>query len=87
YGAIHFLLTRLEHDQLQSPLAVYGHLRQHFTGLGTRPVIVLEHVDLIDTLTSAVLAQLVSTGVIKLVIIDDILTELSQDISALIRNG
>lgn len=87
YGAIHFLLTRLEHEQLQSPLAVYGHLRQHFTGLGTRPVIVLEHVDLIDTLTSAVLAQLVSTGVIKLVIIDDILTELSQDISALIRNG
>lgn len=87
YGAIHFLLTDLDNDRLDSPLSVYSCLRQHFQTSNTPPVVILEQVELIDGLTIAVFCQLVSNNIIKLVVLDDAVDELSEDLSALVRSG
>lgn len=87
YGAIQFLLTGLEDSRMESPLAVYGLLKQYFTGLKETPLIVMENVGLIDPLTTAVLCQLVSNNIIKMVVLDDLAETLSEDLSALVRSG
>lgn len=87
YGAIQFLLTGLDNDRIDSPLAVFGFLKQHFASFTERAVIILEHVALIDPLTTAVLCQLVSNKVIKMIVIDDLTDALSGDLASLVRNG
>lgn len=87
YGAIQFLLTGLEDHRVESPLAVFGFLKQQFGGFDERPLIIVEHVGLIDPLTTAVLCQLVSNNIIKMVVIDDLADALSEDLAALVRSG
>ncbi|MCW4466143.1 LuxR C-terminal-related transcriptional regulator [Glutamicibacter sp. MNS18] len=87
YGAIQFLLTGLEDHRVESPLAVFGFLKQQFSGFDERPLIIVEHVGLIDPLTTAVLCQLVSNNIIKMVVIDDLADALSEDLAALVRSG
>ena len=87
YGAIHFLLTDLPDNRIDSPLVVYGFLKEHFAAFDGHPVIIIENCELIDALTIAVLCQLVSTGTIKIVVIDDLADVLPDDVSALIRSG
>lgn len=87
YGAIHFLLTGVPDGQLESPLAVYGHLKKHFELFSPKPLIIMEHIGLIDSLTTAVLSQLVSNGFISLVVIDDLVNEIPEDLAVLDRAG
>ena len=87
YGAIHFLLTGLPDDRLDSPLAVYGHLKKHFELFSPKPIIIVEHLGLIDSLTTAVLSQLVSNGFISMVVIDDLVNEIPEDLAVLDRTG
>lgn len=87
FGAIHFLLTGLDIERLGSPLAVYGYLKRHFEKIRPRPLVILEHGVLIDGLTTAVLSQLVSAGQIKMIVIDDSDSDLSEDLAVLVRSG
>lgn len=87
YGAIHFLLTGLPEDRMNSPVAVYAHLQEYFAVLAPKPFIVVEQVGLLDPLTIAVLAQLVGNGIARLLVIDDRVHEIPEDLAVLLRTG
>lgn len=87
YGAIQFLLTELPDGQLNSPLAVFGHLKSYFELCAPKAVLVIEHLGLIDPLTTAVLSQLVSNGLVRLILLEEIIDEMPQDLAVLVRMG
>lgn len=87
YGAIQFLLTGLPDAQLNSPLAVFGHLKSHFELCAPKAVVIVEHLGLIDPLTTAVLSQLVSNGLVRLILLEEAIDEMPQDLAVLVRMG
>ncbi|PCC27453.1 hypothetical protein CIK76_17030 [Glutamicibacter sp. BW80] len=87
YGAIQFLLTGLPDAQLNSPLAVFGHLKSYFELCAPKAVVIVEHLGLIDPLTTAVLSQLVSNGLVRLILLEETIDEMPQDLSVLVRMG
>ncbi|PQZ97018.1 hypothetical protein CQ017_15455 [Arthrobacter sp. MYb224] len=87
YGAIQFLLTGLPDAQLNSPLAVFGHLKSHFELCAPKAVVIVEHLGLIDPLTTAVLSQLVSNGLVRLILLQEVIDEMPQDLAVLVRMG
>lgn len=87
FGSLLFLLAESEQTDTTSELEVFWALRRNFGKLriADRPIVFIEHPELLDPQSEGVLARLVACRVIRLVILCDRLEQLSSGLVALLR--
>ncbi|MGO3257414.1 MAG: helix-turn-helix transcriptional regulator [Glutamicibacter ardleyensis] len=83
YGAIQYLVASLSPEAEQSSSGVYREVRKLFSEAPQRSLIVVDNAHLLDQKTTTVLCQLVLTGDIRLLIMDDQLVKLQTSLSNL----
>lgn len=84
YGAIQYLVASLSPEAEQTSSGVYSEVRKLFSEAPQRSLILVENAHLLDQKTATVLCQLVLTGDIRLLIMDDQLVELQTSLSSLL---
>lgn len=84
YGAIQYMVASLSPEAEQTSSGVYREVRKLFSEAPQRNLIVVDNAHLLDQKTASVLCQLVLTGDIRLLIMDDQLVELQSSLSNLL---